>query len=227
MMTSNNSDDENREMYEEVQSEEQFIRDMIIENDKVHIVTAPSVHCGSLAFSALIEYQWYPPADPALNDQFELHTRTWGNVVFTVISFPRERKADAQTVAVHLGMTLTNGVPTIVSNDPHDPILGQWETNIIRGRRFPGGVLPNGDDNRRMFSLVSRETIKTTLTPQQVLRRETQLIDKFCEGVMLRPRDVGHFIFGTGDFADENYVQYFLNMSFDELMRIHGNRPLA
>lgn len=215
-----------REVYEEEQSEADFVRDMTVDNGKMHIVSMPDVRPGSLIFGALIEYHWYPPSNPTLNDQLDIRNRRWEDMTFSIVSFSKGRFSDAQSVAAHLGLRIADGVPALVTNNRHDPVVIQLEKEILRGKYFPGGVLPNGKNNTRMFTLESnaRKKFETQLSRREIYLREGLLIDKFAEGIMLRPREAAQFIFGVGEFANEQKVRWVLAMTREDLVQLQGRR---
>jgi hypothetical protein len=196
------------------ETEAEFVAAVTADDDKVHIITTPLSRIGSTTFAGLVEYWWFHPTKPE-NDLFDLHSMRWEGELYSVISFPTEHFSNAVAWAAVLGMRLVDGVPTLIGGPPKPD-----GTPTIK--YFPGGILSNGTDNRQMHTLERSQEIETKFTERQLFAREGRLIDKFSEGVMLRPAEARDFVYGIGQFADPAYERLYLEMTYEELIRLQG-----
>lgn len=69
---------------------------------------------GVMLFSTLLEYTFFPPSDPSRNKLFNISIFKWEEMVWSVISIPKEFEAHAKACVNKAGLRIADGVPTML-----------------------------------------------------------------------------------------------------------------
>ena len=92
-----------------------------IDPNKYYVV-ALDQRWGSKAYTTAIEYRYFPPSKPDLNEKFEISVIDCKNLPFYVMSVPRAFEKTAKKVARQFGMKVCDGTPTL----HHQSIVKQF-----------------------------------------------------------------------------------------------------
>jgi hypothetical protein len=179
------------------ESMEEFVARVTETDGKVHLVGI-SDRPGLLSLLATIEYNWYPPWT-IRNDLFEYRMIKWESILWKVASFPRDRLRSVRVLVETLRLRIADGIPTILGGSPEP---GDQQYHGVKVQSFPGGRLPNGKDNRNMFTIesTSRNPLHNTsehkLNEKLVLERETMVVNAFQARKYPTPLQIYNFIYG-------------------------------
>lgn len=172
--------------------------------DLAHLVTM-AVRPGVKVLFGCIEWQWYSPHTDR-NRFFHMNVIQWQDIPWLVCSFPNGRLPAVRGLARHLGLRIADGVPTLI--EPAGPgdreIIREGFPRGLTARHFPGGVLPQGGDNRSMWNIENDSssplhTGRLKLTREEGEKREMAVIDAFVEGKRPRVQDIHDYIYGLRD----------------------------
>jgi len=86
---------------------------------------------GVMLFAVKLEH-WHFPPDTEKNDDFVLHVIEWQNMLWMVVSIPRQYMNLAKKIAAESGLRIADGIPTIIT---------------------PGGTQPFPIDSDNVFTL--------------------------------------------------------------------------
>jgi hypothetical protein len=138
------------------------------DSDKLYVIYEDT-RFGARAYSMFLEYMYFPPFKPHLNEQYTISPVIWLERTWFVITVPIEFSKTAHRIAKDLGMLLVNGTPAGIFTKT------KWEES------FP---FVNPGDN--VFTLENRERPAFHAIPWMT---ESQLI----ETIILQAQQVwGH-----------------------------------
>lgn len=169
----------------------------VTESDKNHIigmVDRPGVTC----FFGFIEYNWYPPGSIRSN-LLVMNVVRWQDIYWTVGSVPNDKMGAIRQLASFLRLHLSDGIPTILEGGPLNP-HGRV-SHGLNADYFPGGILPNGENNLAMLTIESMPTNplhnrEHGINHALVRDRESRVLTAMQNHKRPKPQDIYNYIYG-------------------------------
>jgi len=114
---------------------------------------------GVMLFAIKLEYRYFPPGTER-NDDFVLHVINWQNMIWMLVSIPRECMSLAKKIAAESGLKIVDGIPTIITPGKTQPFpIGS--DNVFTLENIPGhAVYGHGLDEIKRLLVQENEEIR-------------------------------------------------------------------
>ena len=132
---------------------------IVYDTDHVYLILG-MFRPGAVTFMTRMEYEYFFPTNPTLNDLYSVNMHKFDGQTYVVIGFPRQYLEQAKKLAKKLSLRLLSGVPTSIDSNKH-PV------------HFP---IESASDSTYTITNQSTYTLEQA---QQVIRLEVQEIRKY------------------------------------------------
>lgn len=150
------------------------IRSRSYDPEKTVIIGMPD-RLGVKGFIVQLEHRLFPPADARQNDLFELFIMKWQEILWMVVSIPREYEGRARELAKEHGVKLADGIPMTFGDLPFTVLLSNRPSEATAGQGLVGFPV----DGPRAFTLENtRESVAYDgpSVVEEALRKEGERI---------------------------------------------------
>jgi hypothetical protein len=167
---------------------------------------------GTIAFSAAIEWYWYAP-NTARNRLFDIYCAEWHKMQWFITAFPANRMPAVRYLAKQLGLRIADGPPLMIGEQgsivylqaaSRPSRLTALTAQDVPIEFFPGTMLPNGQENDRIFTVESdrgNPIYKNRRRDEEAMFAASgEISAALNRGVHLTPRQIADYIYGSGAF---------------------------
>ena len=114
---------------------------------------------GVMLFAIKLEYRYFPPGTER-NDDFVLHVINWQNMIWMLVSIPRECMSLAKKIAAESGLRIVDGIPTIITPEGTQP-FPMGSDNVFALENVPGHAV-YGHEFGEIEKLLAQENEEIT-----------------------------------------------------------------